>query len=188
MVLFPTGNASAITFENRSGKGLRARRGGWRGARRAHIREKSVTEERRSQPPRPAARPTEKFSKHALLRRLRDRIQFAARQFVPGRGESDEHIRRICEERATKPWDKVTAAQRVALLLASGVVAPRSQPHWRGYSSLRLARSQEQRNKLYSIPESPQSVMVSRDKVGSPRRGDRSGENTRGRLAEPPHL
>ena len=70
----------------------------------------------------------------AILRRLRDRIQFAARQFVPGRGESDEHIRRICEERATKPWDKVTAAQRVALLLASGGVAPRSQPHWRGCS------------------------------------------------------
>ena len=69
-----------------------------------------------------------------ILRRLRDRIQFAARQFVPGRGESDEHIRRICEERTTKPWDKVTAAQRVALLLASGSVAPRSQPHWRGCS------------------------------------------------------
>jgi hypothetical protein len=30
-----------------------------------------------------------------ILRRLRDRIQFAVRQFVPGRGESDEHIRRI---------------------------------------------------------------------------------------------
>ncbi len=53
-------------FKNRSGKGLRARRGGWRGATRAHIRQKSVTEEQRSQPPRPAARPTGIFSKPAL--------------------------------------------------------------------------------------------------------------------------
>src|SRR5579862_4086159 len=53
-------------FENRSRKGLRARRGGWRGATRAHIREKSATEEQRSQTPRPAARPTGIFSKHAL--------------------------------------------------------------------------------------------------------------------------
>ena len=53
-------------FENSSAKGLRARRGGWRGATRAHIREKSVTEDQRSQPPRPAARPPEIFSKHAL--------------------------------------------------------------------------------------------------------------------------
>src|SRR5580704_15691001 len=29
-------------LENRSGQGLRARQGGWQGARRAHIREKSV--------------------------------------------------------------------------------------------------------------------------------------------------
>lgn len=36
----------------------------------------------------------------------------------------------IGEERTTKPSDKMAAAQRVALLLASGVVAPRSQLHW----------------------------------------------------------
>jgi hypothetical protein len=63
------------------GVGLRARRGGWRGSprsraalvcsdsRRAHIREKSVTDEQRSQPPRPAARPPDIFSKHALRSR-----------------------------------------------------------------------------------------------------------------------
>ena len=39
------------------------------GARRAHIREKSVTDEQRSQPPRPAARPTGIFSKHAAAAR-----------------------------------------------------------------------------------------------------------------------
>src|SRR5436190_5859708 len=53
-------------LKNRPGKGLRARRGGWRGARREHIREKSVTDEQRSHPPRPAARPTGIFLKHAL--------------------------------------------------------------------------------------------------------------------------
>ena len=53
-------------FENRSAKGLRARRGGWRGGTRAHIREKSLTDEQRSQPPCPDARPPETFSKHAL--------------------------------------------------------------------------------------------------------------------------
>jgi len=45
---------------------LRARRGGWRGATRAHIRRKSGTEEQPSQPPGPAARPTEIILKHAL--------------------------------------------------------------------------------------------------------------------------
>src|SRR3954452_3505928 len=53
-------------FKNRPGKGLRARRSGWRGARREHIREKSVTDEQQSQPPRPAARPTGILLKHAL--------------------------------------------------------------------------------------------------------------------------
>jgi hypothetical protein len=74
------GGMSALRacFENRSGEGLRARRGGWRGSpqeraalvcsdsTRAHLRENSVTEEQRSQPPRPAARPPDIFSKHAL--------------------------------------------------------------------------------------------------------------------------
>jgi DNA-binding transcriptional ArsR family regulator len=49
-------------FENRSVEGLRARRG----TTRAHIRQKSVTEEQRSQTLRPAARPPEVFSTHAL--------------------------------------------------------------------------------------------------------------------------
>jgi hypothetical protein len=35
----------------------------------------------------------EKHNFSHLLRGLQDRIQFAARQFGPGRGESDEHIR-----------------------------------------------------------------------------------------------
>jgi ABC-type multidrug transport system ATPase subunit len=40
-------NPLRACFENRSGRGLRARRGDWRGATREHIREKSVTEEQR---------------------------------------------------------------------------------------------------------------------------------------------
>ena len=75
-------------LKNRSGKGLRARRGRWRGSPRtraallcsdstkAHIREKSVTEEQQlvrrslgeggSQRPCPAARLAEIFLRHAL--------------------------------------------------------------------------------------------------------------------------
>jgi hypothetical protein len=40
-----------------STQGLRARRGGWRGATTEHIRQQSATEKQQSQPPRPAARP-----------------------------------------------------------------------------------------------------------------------------------
>src|SRR5438067_7923483 len=60
-------------------------------------------------------------------------MAFAARDFSPRRGASDEHIPQwICEERATKSGRKRTAARRVAPNLACGFVARRSQPHWRG--------------------------------------------------------
>jgi hypothetical protein len=64
-------------FENGSGKGLRTRRGGWRGSlqggqllicsdsTKENIPPGSSTEQR-SHPPRPAARRPEIFSKHAL--------------------------------------------------------------------------------------------------------------------------
>jgi len=42
----------------------------------------------------------------------------------------------VCKERATKPATKRTAARRVALLWAWGVVARRSQPHFGGCSLL----------------------------------------------------
>ena len=42
----------------------------------------------------------------------------------------------VCKERATKPAAKRTAARRVALLWAWGVVARRSQPHFGGCSLL----------------------------------------------------
>jgi hypothetical protein len=42
----------------------------------------------------------------------------------------------VCEERATKPAAKRTAARRVALLLAWGVVARRLQPHSGGCALL----------------------------------------------------
>src|SRR5437867_10081043 len=64
-------------------------------------------------------------------------MTFAARDFSARRGASDEHIPKwICEERATKSGRKRTAARRVAPNLACGVVARRSQPHWRGCSLL----------------------------------------------------
>src|ERR1700683_344341 len=70
-------------LENRPERGLRARRGGWRGSpqsRAARVCSDStsehppggaVSEEQRSQPPRPAARPPGIFFKHALNKRKR---------------------------------------------------------------------------------------------------------------------
>src|SRR2546423_2498100 len=60
-------------------------------------------------------------------------MAFAARDFSPRRGASDEHIPQwICEERATKSGRKRPAALPVAPNLACGFVARRSQPHCRG--------------------------------------------------------
>src|SRR5438309_11931800 len=60
-------------------------------------------------------------------------MTFAARDFSPRRGVSDEHIPQwICEERATKSGRKRPAALRVARNLACGFVARRLQPHGRG--------------------------------------------------------
>src|SRR2546427_4643422 len=57
-------------------------------------------------------------------------MTFAARDFSPRRGVSDEHIPQwICEERATKSGRKRPAALRVAPNLACGFVARRLQPH-----------------------------------------------------------
>jgi hypothetical protein len=57
----------------------------------------------------------------------------------------------VCEERATKPAPKRTAARRVALLLAWGVVARRLQPHLGAAPSSRLAPGQKQHNKRHRI-------------------------------------
>src|SRR5256885_3811757 len=60
-------------------------------------------------------------------------MTFAARDFSPRRGVSDEHIPQwICEERATKSGRKRPAALRVAPNLACGFVARRLQPHGQG--------------------------------------------------------
>src|SRR5436853_6300192 len=60
-------------------------------------------------------------------------MTFAARDFSPRRGVSDEHIPQwIGEERATKSGRKRPAALRVAPNLACGFVARRLQPHGRG--------------------------------------------------------
>src|SRR6266404_7548412 len=64
-------------------------------------------------------------------------MTFAARDFSPRRGESDEHIPQwICEERATKSGRKRPAALRVAPNLACGFVARRLQPQGRGCALL----------------------------------------------------
>jgi len=86
-------------FENRSGKGLRARRGGWRGATRAHIREKSATEEQRSQPPRPAQDRPRYFQ-------TRSQRQFHSKpEFLPIRSRPQQ---KLVEE----PWMKLVFAMR----------------------------------------------------------------------------
>src|SRR2546426_9995309 len=60
-------------------------------------------------------------------------MPFAARDFSPRRGVSDEHIPQwICKERATKSGRKRPAALRVAPNLACGFVARRLQSHVRG--------------------------------------------------------
>src|SRR5436189_914237 len=64
-------------------------------------------------------------------------MTFAARDFSPRRGVSDEHIPQwICEERATKSGRKSPAALRVAPTLACGFVARRLQPQGRGCALL----------------------------------------------------
>src|SRR6266404_3076103 len=79
-------------------------------------------------------------------------VTFAARSFRPRQGASDEHIPQwICEERATPPGPKRTAARRVAPNLAWGFVARRSQPHYGDAPSSRLAPGQIGRNKRHRI-------------------------------------
>src|SRR5205823_1529593 len=64
-------------------------------------------------------------------------MTFAAKDFSPRRGASDEPIPQwICEERATKSGRKRPVALRVAPNLACGFVARRLQPHGRGCALL----------------------------------------------------
>src|SRR5439155_26086456 len=64
-------------------------------------------------------------------------MSFAAKDFSPRRGVSDEHIPQwICEERATKSGRKRPAALRVAPNLTCRFVARRLQPHGRGCALL----------------------------------------------------
>ena len=62
------------------------------------------------------------------------------------RRERRAYLEAVCEERATKPAQKRTAARRVAPLLAHGVVARRLQPHSGDAPFLRLPAGQKQRN------------------------------------------
>src|SRR5438552_1819252 len=79
-------------------------------------------------------------------------MTFAARDFSPRRGVSDEHIPQwICEERAPKSGRKRPAALRVAPNLASGFVARRLQPHGGDAPSSRLATGQIGRNERHCI-------------------------------------
>src|SRR5436189_5975361 len=79
-------------------------------------------------------------------------MTFAARDFSPRRGASDEHIPQwICEERATKSGRKGPAALRVAPNLACGFVARRLQPDGGDAPSSRLATGQIGRNERRRI-------------------------------------
>src|SRR6266581_3353653 len=88
-------------------------------------------------------------------------MTFAARDFSPRRGVSDEHIPQwICEERATKSGRKRPAALRVAPNLACGFVARRLQPHGGDAPSSRLATGQIGRNERHRIYASDHLVEV----------------------------
>jgi hypothetical protein len=63
-------------------------------------------------------------------------VTFASRHFWRRRGARRAYPSWVCKERATKPEAKRTAARRVALLWAWGVVARRSQPDFWGCSLL----------------------------------------------------
>src|SRR5881275_607788 len=79
-------------------------------------------------------------------------MMFAARDFSPRRGVSDEHIPQwICKERATKSGRKRPAALRVAPNLACGFVARRLQPHGRGCALLAPRHRQIGRNERHRI-------------------------------------
>src|SRR5213078_4449237 len=79
-------------------------------------------------------------------------MTFAARDFSPRRGASDEHIPQwICKERATKSGRKRPAALRVAPNLACGFVARRLQPQGGDAPSSRLATGQIGRNERHRI-------------------------------------
>src|SRR5213595_303662 len=87
-------------------------------------------------------------------------MAFAARDFSPRRGASDEHITQwICKERATKSGRKRPAALRVAPNLACGFVARRSQPHCRGMLPPR-ASSQAKLGATNVIGFMPQTTKV----------------------------
>src|SRR5437762_5924512 len=87
-------------------------------------------------------------------------MTFAARDFSPRRGVSDEHIPQwICEERATKSGRKRPAALRVAPNLACGFVARRLQPHGGDAPSSRLATGQIGRNERHRIYASDHLVV-----------------------------
>src|SRR5213079_889218 len=82
-------------------------------------------------------------------------MTFAARDFSPRRGVSDEHIPQwICNERATKSGRKRPAALRVAPNLACGFVTRRLQPHGGDAPSSRLATGQIGRNERHRIDAS----------------------------------
>src|SRR5258705_6979990 len=79
-------------------------------------------------------------------------MTFAARDFSPRRGVSDEHIPKwIGEERATKSGRKRPAALRVAPNFACGFVARRLQPLGGDAPSSRLATGQIGRNERHRI-------------------------------------
>src|SRR5437867_10214095 len=102
-------------------------------------------------------------------------MTFAARDFSPRRGVSDEHIPQwICEERATKSGRKRPAALRVAPNLACGFVARRLQPHGGDAPSSRLATGQIGRNERHRIYASDHLAGATQSTHGERGRLDRS--------------
>src|SRR6266498_3252733 len=100
-------------------------------------------------------------------------MTFAARDFSPRRGVSDEHIPQwICKERATKSGRKRPVALRVAPNLACGFVARRLQPPGGDAPSSRLAKHQTPNS---NEAPSPKLQTPERLQVPSSKRGPRFG-------------
>jgi len=89
-------------FENKLGKGLRARRGGWRGATKENIPRGSSTEEQRSQPPAPP-QDHPRYLQNTLLALCQARIAGSAAKDVAGRAVIGA-IRRFARFTTRRRW------------------------------------------------------------------------------------
>ncbi len=133
-----------VCLKNRSAMGSRARRAGWRGVTREHIREKSVTEEQRRQPARPAARPPGIFFRHALSRNHAEenRCQHVWRAaFTPLQGPHKQYARNFPESH----YHRALKRHKCRAPLRNGFAATNSP---RAAEESRLARTHPRQTRM----------------------------------------